>query len=817
MSLRLLTVFTLFILAAQLVASLHAAATTEEQALIEVLLSNRHPREKDAACIRLQRIGTADSVPALATLLTDDQLSHAARNALEPMPFPEAAEALKAALATTSGLTRAGIVNSIGQRRDRTAVNDLSLLLGEPDTTVAAAAASALGRIGGRESTKVLGAALRAADEPLRSALLDGLLISAHSLLEENDSSAARIVFLDLSQSELPPHVRTAAFRGLLRASNPEQTLALITTALEGEDAAAQTAALSLIPELPGPDVTIALANLLPRADPMTQLALLDILGQRGDSVAASSVLAMTRATDRYVRVAAISHLGSLGDAAAVPVLIDAATSSDPASQRAARQSLLVLRHGDVTDALLGLLTSSTEPALTELIRALGGRADRTAVPRLLELSTRDNPTTRTACFQALATLADARDLEPLTQLLLAEQDSSTREEARRTLATVCRRSQNQHVDLDVRPIVDGLAKSTEKPEARAALLQVSSMLVNPQIRVAILKAVRDPNPAVRDAAIRAACDSQDPSFLPDLLEFARDPAFTRHRTAAIRGYVRLATDASSTAPGRPSTTDRLKQILDVAERPEDQRIVLAGLATQTNPEGLALAIPMLDNPAVQMEAAQTILSIAGDISAAHVDLAEAALHKALSTTTNVSQRQAIASRLNQIEARADYLTAWNVAGPYRENGLDYAALFDTPFPPETANASADFWQPLPISTAGQVAGVMDLLKPLGGEQCVAYVRTAIHVNAEQPAILELGTDDGVKAWLNGTPIHANNVARPLAVGSDKVPVNLESGWNTLLLKITQNNLGWEYTARFTRPDGSRISGIKVDPDKALP
>jgi len=104
------------------------------------------------------------------------------------------------------------------------------------------------------------------------------------------------------------------------------------------------------------------------------------------------------------------------------------------------------------------------------------------------------------------------------------------------------------------------------------------------------------------------------------------------------------------------------------------------------------------------------------------------------------------------------------------------------------------------------------LLKALGGEQCVAYARTSICSEQEQPAVLELGTDDGVKVWLNGKLVHANNVARPLAVGSDKAPVSLKAGWNTLLLKITQNNLGWEYCARLVRPDGSRLEGLRCDP-----
>ena len=103
----------------------------------------------------------------------------------------------------------------------------------------------------------------------------------------------------------------------------------------------------------------------------------------------------------------------------------------------------------------------------------------------------------------------------------------------------------------------------------------------------------------------------------------------------------------------------------------------------------------------------------------------------------------------------------------------------------------------------------MDLLKPLGGEQCVAYVRTWVHSDQDQPARLELGSDDGVKVWLNDKQIYALNTARPLAPGSDKIDVTLHSGWNRLLLKITQNNLGWEFCARFVKPDGTHLAGLQ--------
>src|SRR5439155_231574 len=124
------------------------------QALIHLLQSGASPQEKDAACARLKRIGTEQSIPALSTLLVDDQLSHSARYALESMPFPKADAALLQALENTSGLVRIGIINSLGVRREPQAVPALEKFLSadrkspvHSDQDTIKAAAAALGQI----------------------------------------------------------------------------------------------------------------------------------------------------------------------------------------------------------------------------------------------------------------------------------------------------------------------------------------------------------------------------------------------------------------------------------------------------------------------------------------------------------------------------------------------------------------------------------------------------------------------------------------------------------------------------------------------
>lgn len=84
-----------------------------ETKLAAVLPSGASRAAKDYVGRKLAVIGTAESVPALAALLPDAHLSHMARYALERIPAPEAAKALRDALAKTSGALKAGVAGSL--------------------------------------------------------------------------------------------------------------------------------------------------------------------------------------------------------------------------------------------------------------------------------------------------------------------------------------------------------------------------------------------------------------------------------------------------------------------------------------------------------------------------------------------------------------------------------------------------------------------------------------------------------------------------------------------------------------------------------
>jgi len=84
--------------------------------------------------------------------------------------------------------------------------------------------------------------------------------------------------------------------------------------------------------------------------------------------------------------------------------------------------------------------------------------------------------------------------------------------------------------------------------------------------------------------------------------------------------------------------------------------------------------------------------------------------------------------------------------------------LFDLVLEPEKAGSKAD-WRPVGQAALSKT-GLVGLDKIMGGDERVAYLKTQITSERDQEARLEIGTDDGVKVWLNDKVVHANNVIR---------------------------------------------------------
>ncbi|MCX6906717.1 MAG: HEAT repeat domain-containing protein [Verrucomicrobia bacterium] len=798
-----------FLIAATLAAlqsPLRAADTTEEEQ-IAILQSTASPQQKDAACAQLKRIGTARSVPALATLLAHEQLSHSGRYALESMPALEAGRALTDALDKTTGLTKTGIIISLGNRRDTAALPALAKLVRDSNPLVASAAAVALGKIGGSRATQALNAARLTAPAEIQPALTDGLLRCAAQILANGNKAAASAIYRQFLESK-EPRSRTAAWRGLILSAGKDAA-SLARRALSEDDRAARFAALQLVAEIPGTAATKTFAEALPSILPDTQVAMIEALERRGDAAAIPALVSMTKASSEAARIAALHALAVLGGSSVVPTLVEAAAAAKGAEQEAARNALDRIRGKGIADTMLALLAKTTPEVQTELILALGRRREMSAVPMLLKLAGSSGESQRAASLRSLALTADEIVASDLVRLLTNASTDTGRDAVEKTLLTICSRS--KHSEVCAAPVLKAV-KSAAIP-ARCALLRVLGRIAGSDALQELRTATRDKDSAIQDAAIRSLADAGRLDAMPDLLALAKDAPTLPHRVLALRGYWR----AVALADKHP-TAARLKMCeagFAASQRPEEKKLGLIELAKLPDADAIKMAESFLADDAVRAEAGMAIVQVAREISGANRKAAKAALAILLATSPDANVREAAEAALNQIEPGAGYITTWLVAGPYTEAGKNYRALFDVPFPPEQPDAKQVKWRALPAGTSADKPWLLDLLKFPGGEQCAAYVRTNIYSDKPQPARLDIGSDDGVKVWLNGAMVHANNTARPITPGSDKAAVTLKQGWNTLLLKITQNNLGWEFCVRVVKPDGMPLIGLRAETSPA--
>ncbi|MCY3021763.1 MAG: HEAT repeat domain-containing protein [Planctomycetota bacterium] len=798
-----------------------ANAADAEDGPIGVLQSDKTPAEKAAACRTLKTAGTAKSVPALAALLPDKDLSHWARIALETMPCPEAGAALREALPKAAGVTVAGICDSIGERRDRDAVPALAGLAKSEDAQIASSAATALGKIGGADAVAALKAAQGKAPAAAQPAVIDALLLCADQFRAADDKKTAAALYKETYELDAPEHAKTAAYRGLVLASD-DQAVALIAKALTGDQRAAQRAALPLVREIKGEGATKEFAALVAKVPLATQVALIEGLRQRGDPAAAPSIAGMLKSESQPVRVAAIEALGALGDASIAPVLAEAAAKATGPEQDTARECLNQLRDPKTRDALLERLPKAPPAAQAEMVRALGYRKETQAVPALLKMAQEGDETTRLVAIKSLGMLADGSAAGDITKLLLQAKTDAERDTAEQALSAVSGRGEKPEACAAQ---VLAAMKDAAVP-ARVALLRAAGRIGGPDALQALRAGLQDKEAAVQDAALRTMAECGGLEAAPDLLKLAKGgagaaPAETTlpQRVLALRGYWRLV----AASAGRPAE-ERVKMCeagMAAASRPEEKKLGLTELGKIAHASALKLAQTLCADDAIRGEAEAACVQIAVGLGGSQPAEAKAALQKIAADAKNDALRAEAKKALDGMDQYVGYITTWLAAGPYRQEGKQCKQLFDIPFPPEPGVAGAApaagevKWQPAPRPADAALFWQADLLPICGGEQCVVYMKTRVFSPKEQKVKLEIGSDDGVKVWVNGKVVHANNVERGLKAGDDKAEAVLKEGWNDFLLKITQNIMGCGACVRIRNLEGSVAEGLRFDTGEA--
>jgi len=584
-----------------------------------------------------------------------------------------------------------------------------------------------------------------------------------------------------------------------------EDALKLIIDVLHSGDEEMQAVAISMVKEMPGTKITKALAKELPNLSPKAQVQLLSALGDRGDPAALPAVVAATKAEDAPTRIAALKAVGQLGDASSVALLAQTAATTTGAEQKAARQSLYRLRGPKINETILDNIPQADSGTKVELIRSVAERNVYEGVEILLKTAQDPDSRVQRESLKVLKVITDPSHLPALVELLIGIKSESLRSEAEKTVAAVAHKIEDKSRQAEA---VLAVLPAVKEIKSRCSLLNVLGKIGDDSSLPTLKAALKEQNIEVQTAAIRALSEWPSPAPIEELLKVASNSDNQLHRILALRGFVRLLAIPSD----RPmkETIAMYGQALELAPDAAEKKRVLSGLANLKSFAAFQMAATYLDDTALQQEAEIAVVKIAEVTHAWCPQQTRAVLQKVIQTSKNEPLRQRAQKIINHIEQFQDYITLWQVSGPYTKDQTDGSGLFDIAFAPEKPDANSVAWQIVPAGTNKDKPWLIELDKLFGGSDRVAYLRTKVWSDKDQKVRLEIGSADGIKIWLNGKLVHANNITRPATPGDDKVEVNLKQGWNKLLLKVTQLSGQWAACARLCGTDGSKLEGLKI-------
>jgi HEAT repeat protein/sugar phosphate isomerase/epimerase len=757
-------------------------------------------------CRLLGRWGTSRAVPALAELLRSPECAHLAASALAGLEAAEAGAALAEALPGLEGPVAAVVVAALGRRGDVATVPLVAARLADPDPGVRRAALSALGSLASPPAAEVL----RTAQLPpeLQSLRDDGLLRCAEADLAAGRTAEASQAFRELYAATPPGPLRLAALTGLARAGG-EATLPDVLAALRSPEAPLRQAAARATLSVPGATATTAFAKVLPELAEETQIALIHALAERGDPAAAAAIGAACALPSSPVRQAACIALETLGDGSHVPALVRLAATGDDANAQAARQALERLP-GKGAEAALASLLADQAPATRALVcRVVAARRAPDAFAALLGAVDDADEGVRREAWRGLAQVSGPERFPVLIDLLLAQPDAGRGDLAAQAIQTVAERTADGARVGEL--LLAALPRASA--EVRPQFLRLLGRFGGAKALGTLSAAARSQDPAVREPAIRALAQWPDPTPLATLAEIATSDTDPVRKTLAWRGSVRLlglATDLP-----REERLRRLREALATAPQPDERRQVLAVLPSLPDPETLALAGEFLADPVLGPEARPSFLRLARWLAGTNQPGVREAIAAAQRDPAagDDAFRQALQQALAEASALVGRIALWDLAGPYAAAGQD---AFATAWPPEQAGAAVR-WQPVGALdgpwTSFIKAGDINLGALLGGENCAAYLRAGVQSPTAQDVVLELGSDDGVKVWLNRALVHANDARRATHLGDDQAKAHLEPGWNALLVKVTQATGEWGLALRLRTPAGEPLAGLVSRPE----
>lgn len=123
-------------------------------------------------------------------------------------------------------------------------------------------------------------------------------------------------------------------------------------------------------------------------------------------------------------------------------------------------------------------------------------------------------------------------------------------------------------------------------------------------------------------------------------------------------------------------------------------------------------------------------------------------------------------------------------------------------------------WRSVAVEPRTGYVDLDALVRP--NDSVTAYALSFCRSAERRRVVFRLGSDEGVRFWLNGTLLLSRDLHRRVVLDQDLVEGDLVAGWNRLLVKVSEVKGEWGFRLRLTDSDGRPIEGLDASNDPSV-
>ena len=397
--------------------------------------------------LQIERTGKVEVLDVLTESLgsADKTEQGCARAALEKNSAPQATEILLKALAMTKDeVFAAGLISSLGNRKDPKAVEAIGQQLDHTNRTIATAAVTALVKINTPDAVAMLKQKL-SPTHPATGAIAKGLAEVAGISAAPKANAIYNELYIwsgKVKPASSAYSIRRAALIGL--ALNDSAAIdTKIVADFKAEDPVVKSMAIAAAAVTKSSSPLKAMVDHSDQLDNVLLNQLIVMLAQRGESSVITPIKHAIKGNDTFVLLTVVDALSQLNTQESAVMLLELTRHDNVQVNKYAHQKLILSANEHIDELLLKKANAGEDKHRAAAIDFLGERKTNASV-QLFKYAQSDNGVISQSALKAIGSTASAEKIPVLCEMIKKTTDDNFKKSAISAINNILRESKDK-------------------------------------------------------------------------------------------------------------------------------------------------------------------------------------------------------------------------------------------------------------------------------------------------------------------------------------------------------------------------------------